>query len=107
MAFEIPPADFTIATGYGEVCWRDFEAILYGSLLVKPDMSHVETTPQIFEPFKTYVPVTWDFSDIDEKISYYLDNEDISQTIVENAYKTLHNYIHNGGILDQYARLFD
>jgi hypothetical protein len=24
--------------GYGEICWRDFEAVLMGSLLVKPDM---------------------------------------------------------------------
>ena len=25
--------------GYGEICWRDFEAILCGCLLIKPDMS--------------------------------------------------------------------
>ena len=31
--------------GYGEICWRDFEAILCGCLVVKPDMSHVETNP--------------------------------------------------------------
>lgn len=93
--------------GYGEVCWRDFEAILYGALLIKPDMSHVETAPQFFDPFKTYIPVTWDFADVDDKVSYYLDNEDITATIVDNAYKTIHNYVHNGGILDQYARLFE
>lgn len=93
--------------GYGEVCWRDFEAILAGALLIKPDMSHVETAPNIFIPFQTYVPVAWDFSDLDDRVSYYLDNEDIAANIIETAYKNIHQYVKGGGIVDQYARIFD
>ena len=50
--------------GYGEICWRDFEAILSGCVLVKPDMSHVETYPDIFVPEVTYVPVEWGYSNL-------------------------------------------
>ena len=57
--------------GYGEICWRDFEAVTYGCLLIKPSMDHVESRPDIFQPFKTYVPVTWDFSDLREKLLHY------------------------------------
>jgi hypothetical protein len=50
--------------GYGEICWRDFEAAACGCVLVKPDMSHVETEPDLFVPHETYVPVRWDYSDL-------------------------------------------
>ena len=32
--------------GYGEICWRDFEAVLCGALLVKPDMSSRRNQPR-------------------------------------------------------------
>ncbi len=92
---------------YGEVCWRDYEAILSGALLIKPDMSHVETAPNTFIPLQTYVPVSWDFSDLDDKVSYYLENEDIAANIIDNAYRNLHQYVSSGGIVDQYAKIFD
>ncbi len=53
--------------GYGEICWRDFEAILCGCVLVKPDMSHVETAPNVFVPNETYVPVRWDYQDLADR----------------------------------------
>jgi hypothetical protein len=43
--------------GFGEVCRRDFEAVLCGCLLVKQDMSHMQTLPDTFVPYETYVPV--------------------------------------------------
>ena len=60
--------------GYGEICGRDFECVIYGSLLIKPEMGHVEAYPNIYRPYETYVPVAWDYSDLDEKGDYYLRN---------------------------------
>ncbi len=41
---EMLDSRFTVSPfGYGELCWRDFEAILCGSVLFKPDMSHIDT----------------------------------------------------------------
>ncbi len=72
--------------GYGEICWRDFEAILCGCLLVKPDMAHVETAPDIFVPGVTYVPVRWDYADLPEICARYLAQADERRRIVERAY---------------------
>jgi hypothetical protein len=46
--------------GWGEVCFRDFEAVLNNSILIKPSMDHVETWPDIYRPGESYVPVDWD-----------------------------------------------
>lgn len=75
--------------GYGEICWRDFEAVAYGCLLIKPDMGHVESRPDIFQPFITYVPVAWDFADLEEKILHYAAHPEESAGIVAQARKVL------------------
>ena len=85
--------------GYGEVCYRDYEAILCGCLLVKPDMGHVESNPNIFQPFATYVPVKWDFTDLQEKCEYYLRNEVERKRIVTTAYGVLEEFYKSGGFV--------
>jgi glycosyltransferase involved in cell wall biosynthesis len=78
--------------GLGEICWRDFEAVLCGALLVKPNMDHIETTPDIFQPYETYVPVRWDFSDLQEVCERLLENEPERRRIAENAQRVLLGY---------------
>ena len=91
--------------GYGEICWRDFEAMLCGCLVIKPDMSHVETNPDIFKPFKTYVPVEWDFSDLEDKCIYYLTHEGERQRIVTDALKNLDEFYKNDGFIKYVFRM--
>lgn len=71
--------------GWGEVCFRDFEAIRAGALLLKPDMSHLQTFPDVYRPFESYVPVNWDGSDIEAKLDYYLSHEDERLNIATRA----------------------
>ena len=52
--------------GWGEVCGRDFEAFVYGAIMIKMSMSHCYTFPDAYQENLTYVPVKWDFSDLDE-----------------------------------------
>jgi hypothetical protein len=92
--------------GYGEVCWRDFEAVLAGALLIKPDMSHVENEPNIFKPFETYIPVAWDFSDVPEKIEYYLSHEEERLFIVNKAYEHLNQYVKSNSFINQFSLVF-
>lgn len=87
--------------GSGEVCWRDFEAIICKSLLLKPEMSHIATEPDIYRPGETYVPFRWDFSDLEEKCLYYLEHEDERQRIVERAYAELSEYYGSMRVLDK------
>ncbi len=72
--------------GYGEICWRDFEAILCGCLLVKPDMGHVETAPDIFVPGVTYAPVRWDYADLPDVCARYLADHEERRRIVARAH---------------------
>lgn len=60
--------------GYGEICFRDFEAVLTRGLLIKPNMSHIKTWPDIYIENKTYVSIKWDLKDYKEIIHYYLNH---------------------------------
>jgi hypothetical protein len=83
--------------GFGELCWRDFEAVLCRSLLIKPDMSHLITYPDIYQPFETYVPVRWDLSDLEEKCAYYLEHHEQRQRIARKAFGVLTAYLRSFG----------
>jgi hypothetical protein len=73
--------------GWGEVCFRDFEAILSGSLLFKPSMSHLVTWPNVYIPYETYIPLKWDGSDLLEQTERYLSDEQERNRITSNAYE--------------------
>jgi glycosyltransferase involved in cell wall biosynthesis len=93
--------------GYGELCWRDFEAILCGCLLVKPDMSHLRTHPNIFIPGETYAPVRWDHSDLAETCIHYLEHEPERTRIAANAYRVLADYYRQDGFVATFTQLLD
>ncbi|WP_416666199.1 glycosyltransferase [Egbenema bharatensis] len=78
--------------GWGEITWRDYEAVCYGCLLIKPSVEHIEVEPNIFSPGETYVPVRWDYSDLEEKCRYYLQHPDEANEIVRNARQAYMNY---------------
>ena len=62
---EIRSAKATVSPfGYGEICFREMEAFIHGSIVVKPTMDHVDTFPNLYLPHETYMPVKWDFSDL-------------------------------------------
>ncbi len=60
--------------GYGEINYRDYETFLAGALLMKPDMSHMETWPDLYRKGETYISHCWDLSDFDEKLDDILGN---------------------------------
>ena len=61
--------------GWGEVCFRDYEIILSGSLLVKPDMSHMVTWPNLYIASEAYIPFKWDFSDFESVLDESVQGE--------------------------------
>lgn len=83
---EMLDSRFTVSPfGYGELCWRDFEAILCGSVLIKPDMSHIDTWPNLFFAGETYVPVAWDYSDLEDACTPLLNDETARLKMAEAA----------------------
>ena len=91
--------------GYGELCWRDFEAILCGCLLVKPDMGHVKTEPNLFVPGETYVPVRWDYLDLEERCAPYLADESARLAIAERARSRLLTSLEPEWFSDRFSAL--
>ena len=62
--------------GWGELNLpRDFEVALSGSILLKPDISHIETWPNIFNN-KTVVQYKWDLSNLLELAHKVINNYD-------------------------------
>jgi hypothetical protein len=62
--------------GMGELCFRDFECIQFGTIIIKPSMSIVNTIPNIYESNDTYLSVMYDWSNLNETIDYVLSNFD-------------------------------
>jgi hypothetical protein len=54
--------------GWGEPSYKDFEVIINGAALLKPDVSHMETWPNLYVAGETYLPFKWDCSDLQEVI---------------------------------------
>ena len=71
--------------GMGEICYRDFEIIQYGSVMIKPTMSNVITHPNIYIPYETYIPCALDWSDLIEKIEWVKNNPKKCKEITKNA----------------------
>jgi hypothetical protein len=92
--------------GYGEVCWRDFEAVANGAVLLKPDMSHIRTDPDIFIAGETYMPVAWDLSDFEDKVHLLLEDTALRKQLTENAFAVLHDYVVQGKFVKQMKPIF-
>ena len=84
--------------GWGELGARDYEIILGGSLLVKPRMDHMETWPNIFIPHKTYVPLEWDFSNLDEIFETFVENDKLRNEIISNSQEVYRESINETGM---------
>lgn len=51
--------------GYGEYSYRDYESILCGCVMIKPDTDHVRTfPPDLYQSNKYYIPCRPDFEDL-------------------------------------------
>lgn len=57
--------------GLGEACWRDFEAILCGCIVIKPDTTYMETSPTAFYEWGCLRRCSPDFSDLTDVIARY------------------------------------
>jgi hypothetical protein len=89
--------------GYGEICWRDFEAIASDCVLVKPEMSHIETFPDIFVPGLTYEPVDWEYSDLESVVRRLLADPDHCDELRQNAGAVLRNALAPNAIQERIA----
>jgi hypothetical protein len=92
--------------GYGELCWRDIEAFQTGAVLVKPAMDHLETLPDLYEPGVTYLPVRWDFSDLETVVRGALADPLRMEAISREAWTRVARYLREGRFVADMAPLF-
>lgn len=93
--------------GWGEVCFRDYEAAACGALLVKPSMAHVETRPDIYVDHETYAPLRWDLSDLEEVVRRYLERPELARRVAERGQRRLLDYFERGGFVADARRVAD
>lgn len=93
--------------GYGELCWRDIEAIVTGAILLKPDMDHLETLPDLYEKGVTYHAVDWDLSDLPSAVEYILSHPDMRSDMARTAHQRLLNYVDTAQFVEDINFLFD
>jgi len=60
--------------GHGELCYRDFEAMLDGCILIKPNTDFIRVLDNILQAGKTYIPCSYDATDLEEIIHFVLKN---------------------------------
>ncbi len=93
--------------GYGEICWRDYEAFATGAVLLKPCMNHLMVDPDIFIPNETYISLKWDLSDLEEKIETYLHNPKECERIARNAFDMMKKSIVNDSTFNLIIKTFN
>lgn len=90
--------------GYGELCWRDLEAFMTGAVLIKPDMSHLETLPDLYRPGETYLPVRWDYADLGDVVRQALADPAGMRRIAEAAFEAGRRYLASAQFVRDSAR---
>lgn len=96
------------AFGWGEVCYRDFETIQSGCLLIKPSMEHVETFPNIYIKNQTYISVGWNLEGLEDILIDIDNNYQSYSKIVLNAQQVYKNFIEDGeGFVKRFIELIN
>ncbi len=70
--------------GMGEICYRDFELMIFNTPMLKPDMSKVITEPDIYIPWETYIPVKYDWSDLENVLDKFFNNYESYSKVAQN-----------------------
>ncbi len=69
---------------------RDVQSAQFGSILIKPRMDWIDTTPNMYVEDETYIACEQDFSDLEEKVDYVLSNfNELQPYLIENFRKRL------------------
>lgn len=85
---ELKKSKITISPfAWGEINYKDYESFIYGALLIKPDMSHLNTWPNYYISGETYLSYKWDCSDlldvVEDALLNYKKHREIAVTAQE------------------------
>ena len=91
---------------YGDINGRDYESIINGTLLLKPDISYIDVYPNLLINEETYLPFDWDLKNLNLDMINKIIIEDTRRIeLVKNAQKRYKSYFSKQG-LDQFCHRF-
>ena len=61
--------------------------------MIKQNMNHLETWPNLWIENKTYLPFEWDFSDFEEKIDFIFSNPEKMVELANHAQRIYKNVL--------------
>ena len=70
--------------GWGEVCFRDAEAIRAGAVLVKPSMQHLQTWPDLYVADQS-VPIDWAGTRLIDRVTTVLSSRPLARRLRRQA----------------------
>ena len=79
--------------GWGEICYRDFEIIVNGAVLLKPSVEHLQTYPNIYIANETYIPLDWDLANYERAVEQI--DTDHYKDIAANAQSVMREYLYD------------
>jgi hypothetical protein len=74
-----------------------------GAVLIKPNVSHLDSLPDLYRPHETYLPVRWDFSDFEDVVRNALANPEDLRRIALTAFQACRDYLNKGRFVDDCA----
>lgn len=97
--------------GLGEITLKDFETFLSGAILLKPDMSHMETYPNFYNDdveldYKTIISHDWDLSNLEFVIDSILDDYNSWREVGRNGQEKYHYYVGHRDGYEEFCHYF-
>lgn len=92
--------------GLGEITLKDFEVFLTGGLLVKPDMSHLETWPDLYVDGETMLSFRWDLEDLDAVLGRIESDPATAQAIAAQGQDTYMRHVTGDAAANLFADHF-
>ena len=86
--------------GYGEPCFRDIETFIAGAALIKPNMDHMKTWPDIYRDQETYLSIPWEIEKWNDTIPNILDDNKLLYEVAKNGQKMYKEIWQKKGILE-------
>ena len=79
------------AFGWGEICYREFEAIMCGTAFMTADMSKIETWPNIYHDGHTYLSYDLEFENLENNLNILINDISLRKKLVINSKSILEN----------------
>ena len=79
--------------GWGEITLRDFEAFIAGSAVIKPDMDHMETWPDLYQDGVTVLTCRWDLTGLADLLERVSDSPEEFQTVAASGQDFYRNHL--------------